>query len=200
MLLTLHQDLLCQAGFPPSSLCRHLNHYDSHWPHSQDSWPQPGGGTSLIHSNTVSHILFVVPWIAACQAPLSIEFSWKEYWSGILKDSLLQGIFLTQGLNPGLPHCRQILYCLSHQSSPICRDIPSAMTHSHGGPGALPEIGTISVMQLTLRAPCRNSWAHILAHLLTLYSFLTLYFFLPFPSPATTPLRNHMNPWLPFCF
>ena len=32
--------------------------------------------------------------------------------------SLLQGIFLTQGLNPGLPHCRQILYQLSHQGSP----------------------------------------------------------------------------------
>ena len=28
---------------------------------------------------------------------------------------LLQGIFLTQGSNPGLLHCRQILYCLSHQ-------------------------------------------------------------------------------------
>ena len=28
---------------------------------------------------------------------------------------LLQGIFLTQGLNPGLPHCRQTLYRLSHQ-------------------------------------------------------------------------------------
>ena len=27
---------------------------------------------------------------------------------------LLQGIFPTQGLNPGLPHCRQILNCLSH--------------------------------------------------------------------------------------
>ena len=27
---------------------------------------------------------------------------------------LLQGIFLTQGSNPGLLHCRQILYCLSH--------------------------------------------------------------------------------------
>ena len=25
-------------------------------------------------------------------------------------NSLLQGIFLTQGLNPGLPYCRQILY------------------------------------------------------------------------------------------
>ena len=30
---------------------------------------------------------------------------------------LLQEIFSTQGLNPGLPHCRQILYCLSHQGS-----------------------------------------------------------------------------------
>ena len=30
--------------------------------------------------------------------------------------SLLQGIFPTQGLNPGLPHCRQILYHLSHIS------------------------------------------------------------------------------------
>ena len=29
--------------------------------------------------------------------------------------SLLQGIFLTQESNPGLPHCRHILYHLSHQ-------------------------------------------------------------------------------------
>ena len=27
-------------------------------------------------------------------------------------------IFPTQGLNPGLPHCRLILYHLSHQGSP----------------------------------------------------------------------------------
>ena len=31
---------------------------------------------------------------------------------------LLQGIFLTQGSNPGLLHCRQILYHLSNQGSP----------------------------------------------------------------------------------
>ena len=31
--------------------------------------------------------------------------------------SLLQGIFPIQGLNPGLPHCRQILYNLSPQGS-----------------------------------------------------------------------------------
>ena len=30
---------------------------------------------------------------------------------------LLQGIFPTQGLNPGLLHCRQTLYLLSHQGS-----------------------------------------------------------------------------------
>ena len=30
---------------------------------------------------------------------------------------LLQGIFLTQGSNPGLPHCRQTLYPLSHLDS-----------------------------------------------------------------------------------
>ena len=32
--------------------------------------------------------------------------------------SLLQGIFPTQGLNPGLLHCRQIQYYLSHQGNP----------------------------------------------------------------------------------
>ena len=32
--------------------------------------------------------------------------------------SLLQGIFLTQGWNPGLLHCRQILYHLNHKGSP----------------------------------------------------------------------------------
>ena len=31
---------------------------------------------------------------------------------------ILQEIFPTQGLNPGLPHCRQTLYHLSHQGSP----------------------------------------------------------------------------------
>ena len=32
--------------------------------------------------------------------------------------ALLQRIFQTQGLNPGLPHCGQILYCLSYQGHP----------------------------------------------------------------------------------
>ena len=46
----------------------------------------------------------------------SMEFSRSEHWSGQL--SLLQGIFPTQGSNPGVPHCRWILYQLSHKGSP----------------------------------------------------------------------------------
>ena len=37
--------------------------------------------------------------------------------TGVGRHSPLQGIFPTQGLNPGLPHCRRILYHLSHQGS-----------------------------------------------------------------------------------
>ena len=38
--------------------------------------------------------------------------------TGVGSCSLLQGIFPTQGSNPGLLHCRQILYQLSYQGSP----------------------------------------------------------------------------------
>ena len=63
----------------------------------------------------LSHVqLFATPWTVAHQTPLSIDFSRQEYWSGHI---LLQGIFQTQGLNPGLLHCRWIIYWLSHQGS-----------------------------------------------------------------------------------
>ena len=38
--------------------------------------------------------------------------------TGVGSLSLLQGIFPTQGSNPGLAHCRRILYQLSHKGSP----------------------------------------------------------------------------------
>ena len=38
--------------------------------------------------------------------------------TGVSSLSLLQGIFSTQGLNPCLPHCRWILYQLSHKGGP----------------------------------------------------------------------------------
>ena len=39
--------------------------------------------------------------------------------TGVGCHALLQGIFPTQELNPGLQHCRWILYRLSHQGSPL---------------------------------------------------------------------------------
>ena len=41
-----------------------------------------------------------------------------ELNNGVGSCSLLQGIFPTQGSNPGLPHCRWILYQLSHKGRP----------------------------------------------------------------------------------
>ena len=58
----------------------------------------------------------VTPWTVAHQAPLSFGFSSQEYWSGL--PCLPQGIFPTQGSNPGLPCWRQILHCLSHLGKP----------------------------------------------------------------------------------
>ena len=59
--------------------------------------------------------LFATPCTRARQASLSKKFSRQEYWSGL--PFLSSGIFPTQGSNPGLPHCRQTLYHLSHQGS-----------------------------------------------------------------------------------
>ena len=56
--------------------------------------------------------LFMTPW--------TLYSPWNSPGqnTGVSSLSLLQGIFLTQGSNPGLPHCRQILYQLSHKGSP----------------------------------------------------------------------------------
>ena len=58
----------------------------------------------------VTQSLFATPWNSPGQNP------------GVVSCSLLQGIFPTQGLNPGLPHCKQILYHLSHKGSPRTLD------------------------------------------------------------------------------
>ena len=72
----------------------------------------------LVKVKSLSRVwLCATPWTAGRQAPLSMGFSRQEYWSGL--HFILQGIFPTQGLNPGLPHCRQMLYPLSHQGSPF---------------------------------------------------------------------------------
>ena len=66
---------------------------------------------------SLNHVrLFATLWTVAYQAPPSMEFSWQEYWSWEVGcHFLLQGIYLTQGSNPGLLLCKKILYCLNHR-------------------------------------------------------------------------------------
>ena len=45
--------------------------------------------------------------------------------TGVGSHVLLQGIFLTQGSNPGLPHCRHILYHPRHQGNPSITELSS---------------------------------------------------------------------------
>ena len=59
--------------------------------------------------------VFATLWTIAHQVPLSMGSPGKN--TGVSCHAFLQGIFPTQGSNPGLPHCRWILYCLSHLGS-----------------------------------------------------------------------------------
>ena len=51
--------------------------------------------------------LFGTPWTLAYKAPPSMEFSRQEYWNKLPFPS--PGDLPTQGLNPVLPHCKQML-------------------------------------------------------------------------------------------
>ena len=81
--------------------------------------------------------------------------------TGMGSCSLLQGIFPTQGSNPGFPHCRQILYQLSHQgretlrysSVQVSRSVVSNSFQPHGlhsprnSPGQKTGVGCFSLLQ-----------------------------------------------------
>ena len=65
---------------------------------------------------SLSHVqLFATLWTVAYQTPLSMGFSRQD--TGVGCHFLLLEIFLNHGLKPALPHCRQMLYRLSHQES-----------------------------------------------------------------------------------
>ena len=77
------------------------------WTRSEVKWSEVAQSYPILCDPMVSSLH---------QAPPSMGFSRQEY--GVGCHFLLQGIFPTQGSNPGLSHCRQTLYHLSHQGSP----------------------------------------------------------------------------------
>ena len=58
--------------------------------------------------------------LSDCLRPHGLYSSWKPTRQNTVVGSLsfLQGIFPSQGFNPGLLHCRQILYSLSFEGGP----------------------------------------------------------------------------------
>ena len=70
--------------------------------------------------------LFATPWTVAARFFSPWDSPGKNTVVG--SHSLLQGIFQTQGLNPGLLHCRQILYHLIHLGSPIVYGVGKSWT------------------------------------------------------------------------
>ena len=67
------------------------------------------------HSESESHSV-----ISDSLRPYGLHSPWNSLGqnTGVVSHSLLHGIFPSQGPNSGLPHCRRILYQLSHQRSP----------------------------------------------------------------------------------
>uniref|UniRef100_A0A452ERL6 Ig-like domain-containing protein n=1 Tax=Capra hircus TaxID=9925 RepID=A0A452ERL6_CAPHI len=64
-------------------------------------------GKATLYAVLVSALVLLCPW----------DFPGKN--TGVACHSRSQGIFLTQGWNPGLLHCRQILHHLSHMGSHV---------------------------------------------------------------------------------
>ena len=106
---------------------------------------------------------------------------------------LLQGIFTTQGSNPGLPHCRRILHQLSHEGSRCVSQASKngamwAMVNRHPqlGVGSRQVLTCEGVENLPISSGCsstpgaeswphRNSWwaarADVYMHVMSLLPF-----------------------------
>jgi len=108
---------------PRELRCKMLNKILVNWIQQYEWVKSLSQSDSLLHHGLGAH-----------QAPPSMGFSRQECWTGL---PFLQEIILTQGLNPGLPHCRQMLYHLSHQGSPS-NSIEEEYTVTNNTPWLIP--------------------------------------------------------------
>ena len=71
-------------------------------------------GLGRVESESESHLV-----VSGSLRPHGLYSPWNSPGqnTGMRSHFLLQEIFPTQGLSPGLLHCRQILYQLSHQGN-----------------------------------------------------------------------------------
>ena len=90
------------------------------WSSFSECWALSQLFHSPLSPSSVKSLSRVQLFATPCQAPSArLLHPWDSPGKniGVGCHFLLQEIFPTQGLNPGLPHCRQMLYHLSHQRS-----------------------------------------------------------------------------------
>ena len=118
------------SGLPPTGL---ISEYFHLHPKCQSPWPVPRCAETAekaVTSNVVSgdlpsRLLVTQSCLTLCNladcSPARLLCPWSSPGknTGLGFSFLLQGIFPTQGSNPCLLQCRQILYCLSPQGSPF---------------------------------------------------------------------------------
>ena len=88
------------------------------WRHPRCPWPSPPPASPPKHMLVSESESFSVMSDSLQPHGLYIPWTSPGQNTGVGSCSLFQGIFPTQGSNPGLPHCRRILYQLSHKGSP----------------------------------------------------------------------------------
>ena len=74
----------------------------------------------------LSHVRFCAPWTVAHKAPLSVEFSRQECWSGLPFSP--PGIESDPGIEPTSPALQADSLTLSHLGSTHCFDYYNFMT------------------------------------------------------------------------
>ena len=105
----------------------------------ENLWPTQCKWKSLSHIR-----LFETLWtIQSCNSP--------GQNTEVGSHSILQGIFPTQGLNPGFPHCRQILYQQSHKGSPkILELVVHVFSSGSSWPGMQPGLPALQADSLAI--------------------------------------------------
>ena len=98
-----------QPPSPPASMCS-----------SQPAIPKPGGFFLPLCVSVAQSCLTLCDPMGCSPPGSSVQWDFPGKNTGVGCHSLLQGIFPTKGSNLSLPYCRQILYRLNHQGSPIC--------------------------------------------------------------------------------
>ena len=131
-----HLQNLAENKYPTNgSYCQGRDQRDGQVLHSWVNVCLHCGQEILSSDKTLDHyICFTLSFVVVVQSLVKVKVTqlcltlrphglyslWNSpgWNTGVGSLSLLQGPFPTQGLKPGVPHCRRILYQLSHQGSP----------------------------------------------------------------------------------